>query len=207
MAVRSFARRYQAPLTRGLPGEDLDDVVRRSPGPGVWSRLLEYGAHIGDIFEVFDDRVRCALVGREPDQAEVDWEGRVAAASATLDRVEVVERIADAADTLATTLDELNGDEWQLMGVTGRGSSGARGRPRHDRRARGQPPPPRHGPRCCAVLAAVTAARWAQAGSTFSTAATSSSPTPARSAARSGPRPSRPAATRNFSKFQRMSPV
>ena len=33
----------------------------------------------------------------------------------------MAERIADAADTLATTLDELNGDEWQLTGLTGRG--------------------------------------------------------------------------------------
>ena len=27
----------------------------------------------------------------------------------------------DAADTLATTLSELNGDEWRLPGLTGRG--------------------------------------------------------------------------------------
>jgi hypothetical protein len=119
-AVRSFGRRYRAPLTRGLPGEDLDDVVRRSPGPGVWS-ALEYGAHIIDIFEVFDDRVRCALEGRDPDDVEVDWEGRVAAAAPGLDRVEVAERIADAADTLGTTLDEVHGDEWRLVGLTGRG--------------------------------------------------------------------------------------
>jgi hypothetical protein len=120
MAVRSFARRYRAPLTRGLPGEDLDQVVRRSPDPGVWS-ALEYGRHVVDIFVVFDDRVRCALEGREPDEAEIDWEGRVASASPTLDRIEVAEQLADAADTLATTLDEVNGDEWQLEGMTGRG--------------------------------------------------------------------------------------
>jgi hypothetical protein len=120
MAVRSFARRYQAPLTRGLPGEDLDEVVRRSPGPGVWS-ALEYGRHVVDIFEVFVDRVRCALEGREPDDAEIDWEARVASASPALDRTQVAEELADAADTLATTLDEVNGDEWHLEGLTGRG--------------------------------------------------------------------------------------
>jgi hypothetical protein len=122
VAVRSFARRYQAPLTRGLPGEDLDDVVRRSPGAGVWS-ALEYGGHVVDIFRVFDDRVRCALEGREPDEAEVDWEGRVAAASPGLDRTQVAADLADAADSLATTLDEVNGDEWHLAGLTGRGRS------------------------------------------------------------------------------------
>ena len=122
IAVRCFGRRYRAPLTRGLPGEDLDEIVRRSPGPGVWS-ALEYGAHVVDIFGVFDDRVRCALDGREPDEAVVDWEGRVASASPTLDRAEVADQLADAADTLATTLVELNADEWQLDGLTGRGRS------------------------------------------------------------------------------------
>ena len=120
VAVRSFARRYQAPLSRGLPGEDLDAIVRRSPEPGVWS-ALEYGQHVVDIFRVFDDRVRCALEGREPDEAVVDWEGRVAAASPGLDRVQVAADLADAADSLAVTLDEVNGDEWHLEGLTGRG--------------------------------------------------------------------------------------
>jgi hypothetical protein len=60
LAVRAFGRRYRAPLTRGLPGEDLDAVVRRSPGPGVWS-ALEYGGHVLDIFREFDRRVRAAL--------------------------------------------------------------------------------------------------------------------------------------------------
>ena len=35
VAIRSFGRRYQAPLTRGLPGEDLDAIAGTSPGPGV----------------------------------------------------------------------------------------------------------------------------------------------------------------------------
>jgi hypothetical protein len=120
VAVRSFGRRYRAPLTRALPGEDLDDIVRRSPGEGVWS-ALEYCGHVLDIFRVFDDRVRCALERREPDEPVVDWEGRVAAASPTLEREAVAEDIDDASDTLATTLGEVNGDEWRLPGLTGRG--------------------------------------------------------------------------------------
>ncbi len=120
VAVRSFGRRYRAPLTRGLPDEDLDEVVRRSPAEGVWS-ALEYSSHVRDIFRVFDDRVRCALDGREPDDAVVDWEGRVAAASPTLDREAVAADLDDAADSLATTLGELNSDEWGLPSLTGRG--------------------------------------------------------------------------------------
>jgi DinB superfamily len=120
VAVGSFGRRYRAPLTRGLPGEDLDDIVRRSPGPGVWS-ALEYGHHVVDVFRVFDDRVRCALGGEEPEERVVDWEARVAAASPGLDRQQVADDVDDAAVTLATTLGELNDDEWGLPGLTGRG--------------------------------------------------------------------------------------
>lgn len=120
VAVRSFGRRYRAPFTRGLPGEDLDAVVRRSPGPGVWS-ALEYGAHVVDVFRVFDDRVRRALARRPPDEPVVDWQGRVAAASPDLDRDRVAADLADAADSLATTLGEVGDDEWLLDGLTGRG--------------------------------------------------------------------------------------
>jgi hypothetical protein len=120
VAVRAFGRRYHAPLTRGLPGEDLDELVRRSPGPGVWSALA-YGGHVVDIFGVFDDRVRAALDGREPDDLVVDWEGKVAAAAPTLDRDRVVADLAEAADTLAVTLAEVDDAEWGLPGYTGRG--------------------------------------------------------------------------------------
>jgi hypothetical protein len=120
VAIRSFGRRYRAPLTRGLPGEDLDEVVRRAPEAGVWS-ALEYSQHVKDIFEVFDDRVRCALEQKEPEERVVDWEARIAAASPGLDRETVAEQLDDAADSLGVTLDELNSDEWSLLGLTGRG--------------------------------------------------------------------------------------
>jgi hypothetical protein len=119
VAVRSFGRRYRAPLTRGLPDEDLDVVVRTSPEPGVWS-ALQYAGHVADIFTVFDDRVRRALEGRAPDEAVVDWEERVAQAP-DRSREEVAEALAGASDDLATTLSELNADEWDLHGLTGGG--------------------------------------------------------------------------------------
>jgi hypothetical protein len=120
LAVRSFVRRYQAPLTRALPGEDLDEIVRRSPSPGVWS-ALEYSAHVRDVFRVFDGRVRSALAGDEPGEMVVDWEGMVAATSPDLDRKRVVDDLADAASTLATTLAELTPGDWELSCYTGRG--------------------------------------------------------------------------------------
>jgi hypothetical protein len=122
VAVRSFGRRYRAPLTRGLAGEDLDEVVRRSPEPGVWS-ALEYAGHVTDILRVFDDGVRCALARVEPDETTVDWEGRVAAASPRLEREATADALDDAADSLAVTLSELNSDEWELPGLTGMGKT------------------------------------------------------------------------------------
>jgi hypothetical protein len=120
VAIHSFGRRYRAPLTRGLAGEDLDEIVGRAPDTGVWS-ALEYGAHVRDIFRTFDDRVRCALADTEPEPLEVDWEALVAAAAPTLEREAVAADLADAADSLGTTLAELNPDEWELQTYTGRG--------------------------------------------------------------------------------------
>ncbi len=120
VALRSFGRRYRVPLTRGLPGEDLDAVVRRSPRPGTWS-ALEYAAHVGHLFGTFDDRVRSALAGVEPDEPVVDWEAWVAAASPGLDREATAEGVSEAGGGLATTLDELNAEEWDLPTLTGRG--------------------------------------------------------------------------------------
>jgi DinB superfamily len=120
VAVRSFVRRYRAPLSRALPGEDLDDIVRRSPAPGVWS-ALEYGAHVRDIFRVFDGRVRSALARDEPAEMVVDWEGMVAAASPSLEREAIADDLADAATTLATTLSELTPADWELPAYNGRG--------------------------------------------------------------------------------------
>jgi DinB superfamily len=120
VAVRSFVRRYQTPLLRGLPGEDLDAIVGRSPGPGVWS-ALEYSAHVRDIFRVYDSRVRSALARDEPGELVVDWEGMVASASPSLERKAVADDLADAAISLATTLSELTPMDWELSGRDGRG--------------------------------------------------------------------------------------
>jgi hypothetical protein len=120
VAIRSYGRRYRAPLTRGLADEDLDEVVRRSPSAGVWS-AIEYSAHVRDIFRVFDDRVRCALTDTEPSETVVDWEGKVAAASPALEREALADDLDDAADTFATVLSELADHEWRLPTITGTG--------------------------------------------------------------------------------------
>ena len=42
--LRVFPRRYRVPLSRFLPGEDPDVILRTRPAPDVWS-VLEYAAH------------------------------------------------------------------------------------------------------------------------------------------------------------------
>ena len=49
-AIRAFAKRYRAPLSRFLPGEDGDSLLRQRPAPDTWS-ALEYAAHVRDVFD------------------------------------------------------------------------------------------------------------------------------------------------------------
>ena len=50
--LRSFGRRYRAPLTRFLAGEDGDTMLRQRPEEGVWS-ALEYAAHVRDVLALW----------------------------------------------------------------------------------------------------------------------------------------------------------
>jgi len=86
----------------------------------VWS-AVEYASHVTDVFRTFDDRVRYALAGEEPDDPVVDWEALVAAAAPGLKREVAADDLAEAAEGLATTLSELHGREWALPGLTGSG--------------------------------------------------------------------------------------
>jgi len=76
--LRSFGRRYRAPLTRFLAGEDGGTLLRQRPEEGVWS-ALEYAAHVRDAIRfngylarrtLTDDRP--TLPAPNPDQAAVD---------------------------------------------------------------------------------------------------------------------------------------
>lgn len=76
--LRSFGRRYRAPLTRFLAGEDGDAILRQRPEEGVWS-ALEYAAHVRDAIRfngylarrtLSEDRP--VLPAPNPDRAAVD---------------------------------------------------------------------------------------------------------------------------------------
>lgn len=120
-SVRAFARRYQAPLSRFLPGEDGPAILRATPAAGGWS-ALEYAAHVRDVFDFFRQRVE-RLSEQDGAQFETaDHEQAVADGGYNnLDPAEVATEVAAAANALADRLDALTEVEWARVG---RGSAG-----------------------------------------------------------------------------------
>lgn len=105
--VRSFARRYRIPLTRGLPGEDLDALVRTRPPSGGWS-ALEYACHVRDALALYDFRIATVLAEDRPvlppmnrDQLAIDedYNGQ--------DRARVADELGRAADGLAARIESV----------------------------------------------------------------------------------------------------
>jgi hypothetical protein len=116
-ALRAFARRFRAPLTRFLPNEDGDALVRQRPAPETWS-ALEYAAHVRDVFGNYDrwvhvtlDEDRPALEGPGPDvwAAEGNYN--------ELDPVTVADELAVNAERLAATLETVPDDGWDRVGI------------------------------------------------------------------------------------------
>ena len=116
-AVRRFGRRYRAPLTRFLPGEDPDRVLRTRPAPGVWSPL-EYAAHVRDVFGWYDERIRRSLVEDRPTFDGPNHE-EVAEAERYNDQdpAAVADALAANADRLADTLEAMPDDGWDRVHV------------------------------------------------------------------------------------------
>ena len=115
-SIRAFPRRYRAPLTRLLPGED-DSVLRHRPSPETWS-ALEYAAHVRDVFGSCEGWVRQilsedrpVLEGTGPDQAAVER------GSNEQDPVAVADEVAAAAEMLAATLEAVPDDAWDRVGL------------------------------------------------------------------------------------------
>lgn len=116
-ALRTLGRRYAAPLTRGLPDEDLDALVRSHPLPGVWS-ALEYACHVRDVFDVQGSRVEQTLAEDMPSYESMDREGRVLHDRYNEQEPATVARgIADNAATLADLLENLTSEQWERQGL------------------------------------------------------------------------------------------
>jgi hypothetical protein len=117
--VRGFARKYRVPLTRGLPNEDLDALLRARPFEGAWS-ALEYACHVRDALALTNYRVKSALEEDKPhhppgDRAkraiDDDYNGQ--------DPAVVADQVAHAAEHLADRLAGLEDAQWEreVIGV------------------------------------------------------------------------------------------
>ncbi len=114
-ALRGFGRRYRAPLTRFLPGEDGDALLRERPAEGVWS-ALEYAAHVRDVFAWYDERVRRSLAEEQP---VVEGPGPDEAAELGRYNEQDPQAVADAlaanAERLAATLEQVPPEAWDRV--------------------------------------------------------------------------------------------
>ena len=115
-AIRALPRRYRAPLTRLLPGEDAS-VLRARPEPDTWS-ALEYAAHVRDVLGWYDGWVRRILVedrpaleGVTPDEAVVEHRYN------EQDPPTVADELAVHAEALAATLETVPDGAWDRVGL------------------------------------------------------------------------------------------
>ena len=115
--LRDLGRRYRAPLTRGLPGEDLDAVVRTRPAPDVWS-ALEYACHVRDVLLVQRERVELALAEDVPEFTPMGRDERVVTDRYNdQDPATVVEELAANAEAIGATFAALTPGQWARTGV------------------------------------------------------------------------------------------
>ncbi len=118
-AIRSFAKRYRAPLSRFLPGEDGDSLVRQRPEPDTWS-ALEYAAHIRDVFINYAGWIELTITEDRP-----ALEGPGPEELAKLrnynddDPAVVVGAVADNAERLAAVVQAVPDDGWERVGLRG----------------------------------------------------------------------------------------
>ncbi len=116
-SLRSFAKRYRAPLSRFLPGEDGDALVRERPAPDTWS-ALEYAAHVRDVFDNYHRWIgqilnedRPVLEGPAPDDLALERKYN------DDDPAAVAEALAANAERLAALVETVPADGWDRVGV------------------------------------------------------------------------------------------
>jgi hypothetical protein len=114
-ALRAFDRRYRAPLTRGLPDESLDDLVR-AHRLGGWS-ALEYACHVRDVFAVQRERSQQALAEDTPTFGPMGGVGREEMAIRERyndqDPDVVADQLAANANALAQVFEALTAEQWE----------------------------------------------------------------------------------------------
>jgi hypothetical protein len=111
-AVRDLGRKYRAPLSRFLPGEDGSALVRSRSAPEVWSPL-EYACHVRDVLAVFSERVQRTLVEDDPELGWWDHEGAVVTQRYNeQDPGKVADQLATNAEVFASVLTSVSAGSW-----------------------------------------------------------------------------------------------
>ncbi len=98
-------------------------IVRVRPRPDRWS-TLEYGAHVRDVYRLYEERLRLMLDNDDP--MYPNWDQDETAVAERYDRqdpVVVAGELVAAATVLAASFDDICGDDWLRPG---RRSDGAR---------------------------------------------------------------------------------
>ncbi|MDP1821050.1 MAG: DinB family protein [Acidimicrobiales bacterium] len=117
--LRTLGRRYQAPLSRFLPGEDGPGLLRSHPADGAWS-ALEYACHVRDVFEVQRQRLEQTLVQDQPAYGPMGREERVVdLAYNEQPPAEVAQAVAANAEALAASFEGLTAEQWARTGIYG----------------------------------------------------------------------------------------
>ena len=115
-AVAGLGRRYQAPLTRFLAGED-ESILLARPSPDVWSALA-YACHVRDVLSVFDGRIARMLAEDGPELGWWDHEAAVEADGYEKQSpTEVAAAVAANAGALAATLAAVPEEGWARTGT------------------------------------------------------------------------------------------
>lgn len=115
-AVAGLGRRYQAPLTRFLPGED-ESILLARPSPDAWSALA-YACHVRDVLSIFDGRIGRMLAEDAPELGWWDHEAAVEAdAYEKQAPAEVAAALAANAAALSSTLAAVPDDGWERTGT------------------------------------------------------------------------------------------
>ena len=123
-ALRAFGKRYRAPLTRFLPGEDGDSLLRERPSPEAWS-ALEYVAHARDAIRFNTYLARRALTEDSPALPWPNPDKIVAEEryNETLDPAAVADELAERAEKGAQLIESTDGDAWTRTATFGEAGS------------------------------------------------------------------------------------
>ena len=114
--IRDFGRRYRAPLTRLLPGED-EAVLRARPAPDTWS-ALEYTCHVRDIFGFSEVWIRQTLADDRPElKGPTNDEAARTSMYSEADVMAAAEGVETRASALAATLERVPADGWDRVGI------------------------------------------------------------------------------------------